>query len=117
MGVVQTGPGSPLSPASANGGKVSGFNTLSSVGATAVLAQNGNRVSITFHNPGGNDVLVFPTVQANGSTNAPTPAAPGGGFRVFANGGTVVITGECQTPWAAMSFSGTGSLTVMESNV
>lgn len=111
-------PGSPGAAQTANGGKVYPFNNIGNVTPVAILAANPQRVSVTFHNPGSNDILVYPTTQATGSANAPTAASPGGGFRVYANGGTLLVTGECQQAWAALSFSGTNqALTVMESNV
>lgn len=110
--------GSPGSAQSANGGKVTGFNNIGNVTPVALLSDNGSRAQLTFHNPGSNDILVYPTTTSTGATNAPTVAAPGGGFRVFANGGTLTITGECQQAWSALSFAGTNqALTVMESNV
>lgn len=110
--------GSPGSAQSANGGKVTAFNNIGNVTPVVLLAANGNRVQLTFHNPGANDILVYPTTNSLGAANAPTVAAPGGGFRVFSNGGMLTITGECQQAWSALSFAGTNqALTVMESNV
>ena len=110
--------GAPGSAQSANGGKVTGFNNIGNVTPVTVLAANGNRQSVTFHNPGANDVLIYPTTNASGGTLAPTVAAPGGAFRVFGNGGSLTIGGECQQAWAALTVAGTGQpLTVMESNV
>lgn len=111
-------PGAPGAQASANGGKVYAFNNIGNVTPVNVLAANGQRLSITFHNPGTNDTLVYPTKTATGTTNAPTVANPGGGFRVFGNGGSLTITGECQQAWAALNFTTTAQpLTVMESQV
>jgi len=110
--------GSPGSASIANGGKVYPFNNIGNVTPVNVLANNGARASITFHNPGANDVLVYPTTQANGAANTPTIASPGGGYRVYGNGGQLTITGECQQAWAALHFTTTGQpLTVSESNV
>ena len=115
---VVSAPGAPGAQASASGGKVYPFNNIGNVTPVTVLAANGQRLSITFHNPGTNDTLVYPTTQASGAANAPTIAAPGGGFRVFGNGGQLTITGECQQAWAALNFTTTGQpLTVMESQV
>ena len=111
-------PGGPGAAQSANGGKVFPFNNIGNVTPVLVLPVNGQRVKITFHNPGANDVLVYPTTQASGAANAPTIAAPGGGFRVFGNGGSLVVDGECQQAWAALHFTTTlQPLTVMESQV
>lgn len=115
---VFTNPGAPGAYNSTNGGKVTGFNAIGNAGPTALLAANPQRVSITFHNPGAQDILVYPTTTATGAAQTPTPATPGGGFRIFANGGTLVVQGECQQAWAAIAFAGVNqSLTVMESNV
>lgn len=110
--------GSPGAAQAANGGKVTPFNNIGNVTPVALVAAGPQRVAITFHNPGANDILVYPTTNATGAANAPTIAAPGGGFRVFANGGSLTVTGECQQAWSALSFAGVNqSLTVMESNV
>ncbi|MBZ5616231.1 MAG: hypothetical protein LAO23_19660 [Acidobacteriia bacterium] len=115
---VVVGVGSPGSAQTANGGKVYPFSTIGNVTPVTVLARSGERQSITFHNPGANDVLVYPTTTGTGAANAPTVAAPGGAFRVFSNGGSLTITGECQQAWAALTVAGTNQpLTVMESNV
>lgn len=111
-------PGGPGAYQAASGGKVSGFNNIGNVTPIAVLAANPQRLSITFHNPGANDALVYPVTNAAGGTNAPTVASPGGAFRVFGNGGALTITGECQQAWSALTVSGISQpLTVMESNV
>lgn len=110
--------GAPGSVSGASGGKVKGFNNVDSVVPVQVLGASGERQIITFHNPGSVDILVFPTTQANGSPNTPTIASPGGGFRVFGNGGSLVVSGECQQAWNALAYSGTNQpLTVMQSNV
>jgi hypothetical protein len=115
---VFTIPGGPGAAQGANGGKVTGFSTLGNVTPVVVAAANPQRVSITFHNPGTNDVLVYPTTNASGGTLAPTVASPGGAFRVFGNGGSLTVTGECQQQWAALNVTTTGQpLTVMESQV
>lgn len=101
----------------ASGGKVTPFNNISTT-PQQVLAGNPQRAKVTFHNPGAQDIIVAPTLQANGQTLTVSTALLGGGFRVFANGGDRVIDGECQTPWQAFSVAGSGlPLTVSESNV
>lgn len=118
MTTFLTLPGGSPAVGPTNGGKVWAFNAIGNSSPTAVLAINSDRVSITFHNPGANDILVYPNLNAVGQTQAPTSAAPGGAFRIFANGGTLIISGECQGAWSAIAVSGTNqSLTVMESNV
>lgn len=120
------GVGSPGSVGPTSGGKIYGYNNLTS--SPIVVAQaNQSRQSITFHNPGTVDVVVFPS-QVQGLNSAPaTPtnqtlspstSALGGGFRVYGNGGQITISGECQGSWQALAVSGSGNpLTVMETNV
>jgi len=130
MGIISTGPGSPLAFSAANGGKVYGFNNINATTPTVVALGNPSRQSITFHNPGTVDVFIAPsfvqnvlgTATANPSNVALTPsnAALGGCWRVYGNGGVLVITGECQGAWQALAVTGGGTavpLTVMESNV
>lgn len=118
---IQTGPGGPQSFSSASGGKVFAFNTISTV-PQVVASANVTRQKITFHNPGDVDIFVGPATVLNSAGSAvplvPTTIALGGCFRVFANGGTLEIGGECQTAWQAFSASGaTKPLTVMDSNI
>lgn len=103
---------------SASGGKVRPFNAITNIALTQVLPPNPSRVTATFHNPGANDIFVAPAVDATGAVLAPSNAALGGTFRVFANGGTLIISGECQTAWNAFGAAGiTNPFTSMESNV
>lgn len=105
----------------ASGGKVYSFNTISTA-SQAVAQPNPDRQKITFHNPSDVNIYIAPAVISNSSTGsqttfAPTTAALGGCFVVFADGGTLVIEGECQIGWQAFSASGSAKpLTVMESN-
>ncbi len=122
MGIIQTNPGSPGANAGASGGKIYAFNAITNVSNTPVAPVNQQRNSITFHNPGSNDILVSPTVGLSlagvQSPLTPTTAALGGGFRVFANGGSLTVTGECQQAWQALALAGTTNpLTVMDSNI
>lgn len=120
MTVFNAVPGGAATVAIANGGKVYAFNALNTT-PTLILPLNRGRQRIVFHNPGTVDILVAPTIQiVNGSNAAltPTTVARGGCFLVFANGGTLEITGECQVPWQAFSVSGSGNpLTVMDNNI
>lgn len=103
---------------SASGGKVYGFNNIDSTTSVQVTAANPSRRRLTFHNPSDVDMYVFPTVDGNGATLAPTVAAPGGSFRIFGNGGSLVLEGEIQGVWKALCASSTNkALTVMDSNV
>lgn len=130
MGIISTGPGSPLAFSSASGGKVYGYNNISEAGPRAVVNANPSRQSITFHNPGPNDIFIAPFLVQNVLGTVPTnpsnvpfnsfAAGFGGSWRVYGNGGTLVITGECQGGWQAIAVAGAGMtnpLTVMESNV
>lgn len=127
MGIISTGPGSPLAFSAASGGKVYGYNNISTTPATVAPA-NPSRQKITFHNPGTVDIFVGPayvqnTIGSTPTTNAdvaftPTTTNYGGCWRVYANGGTLSIEGECQGAWQALAASGsTNQLTVMDSNV
>lgn len=120
MGIIQTNPGSPLTVAGANGGKIYAYNAIGTT-AVQVAVANPSRQSIIFHNPGTQDIFVAPSLQFNGTTSStliPTTSALGGTFRVYANGGTLQITGECQGAWQALAASGsTNPLTVMDSNI
>lgn len=119
MGIIQTNPGSPLTIAGGSGQKIGAYNALNTTPAQ-VAAANPSRQSITFHNPGTVDVFIAPVyIQTSGSDVAfsPTTSALGGCFRVYANGGSLTISGECNKAWQAFAASGTGNpLTVMESN-
>ncbi len=130
MGIISTGPGSPLAFSSASGGKVYGYNNIAEAAPIVVAQANPSRQKITFHNPGINDVFVGPSVVQNVLGSAPSqpsnvPLAPsnaalGGCWRVYGNGGVLSIEGECQGAWQAFANTGAGPtnpLTVMESNV
>lgn len=110
---------------SASGGKVYAYNTITNTANTTVAPANPSRQKISFHNPGAVDIFISP-VAAYTSSGAssptmltPTTAALGGTRRVFANGGTLDISGECQQAWQALAASGgpVNSLTVMDSNI
>lgn len=120
---VITIPGGSGTVSGASGGKIYAFNNISESGLVTVAPALTSRRKITFHNPGPNDIYVAPAlVQTTGSSVAFTPsnAALGGCFRVYGNGGTLVIEGECQGAFQAFALTGAGSsnpLTVMDSNV
>ena len=116
-----------------NGGKVYAYNNLGT-SPIAVAPANVNRGSMTFHNPGSVNIVVFPLLvqntpgtaptSTNGQPNitnsslTPTTTTLGGGLMIYANGGQITITGECQGAWQALATSGSGNpLTVIESNV
>lgn len=106
--------------ASASGGKIYAYNNVSTAPAVVAPANTG-RMKIIFHNPGTVDIFIAPSVVLNSSGSnvalVPSTAALGGCWRVFANGGTLEITGECQGAWQAFSASAASNpLTVMDSN-
>lgn len=123
MGFISTGPGSPLAFSAANGGKVYAYNTVAEAAPITVAPPNPGRQKILFHNPGAADIFIAPIiVQTTGSDVSlfPSNAALGGCFRVYGNGGTLVIEGECQGAFQAFALTGAGSanpLTVMDSNI
>lgn len=129
MGMITTGPGSPLAFSSASGGKIYGYNIISETVLRQVAPANSSRQKITFHNPGPNDIFIGPmfvqNVLGTSPTNpsnvafAPSNAVLGGCFRVYGNGGVLSIEGECQGGWQAFAATGAGQsnpLTVMDSN-
>src|SRR6266403_5430303 len=130
MGIISTGPGSPLAFSSASGGKVYGYNNISEFASIVIAQANPSRQKITFHNPGPKDIFIAPSFVQNVLGSAPaTPSnvalvpsnvALGGCWRVYGNGGVLAIEGECQGAWQAFATSAAGAtnpLTVMESNV
>lgn len=115
-------PGGSTTVSMASGGKTYAYNNISEAGAITVAPANSARQRIRFHNPGSSDIFIAPAfVQNTGSNVAltPTNAALGGCTRVYGNGGTLEITGECQGAWQALAISGAGGsnpLTVLDSN-
>ncbi len=120
MSQIITSVGSPGTVSSASGGRTYAYNNISTV-PEQIIGANPQRQKITIHNPGTVDIFVAPVyVISNGSDTAltPSPTSLGGCFRVYANGGTLVIDGECQKPYQAFSASGTNNpLTVVDSSI
>ena len=120
MATITTHVGSPGTVSAASGGRVYAFNNINTT-PQQIIGGSSGRQSITVHNPGTVDVFVAPaSVLVNGSDTTLTPSTGslGGCFRVYANGGTLVITGECQKPWQAFSASATNNpLTIMDSSI
>jgi hypothetical protein len=129
MGIISTGPGSPLAFSSASGGKVYGYNNISEAAPILVASVNPARQRIRFHNPGPNDIFIGPQFvqntlgtapsQPSNSALIPTNAALGGMIRVYGNGGTLEVSGECQGAWQALANTSAGTtnpLTVIDSN-
>jgi hypothetical protein len=108
----------PVGPTS--GGKWYAYNDLGTT-PEVVAPANQYRTSITFHNPGAVDVFIAPQFVVNSGTNVPltpTTGALGGCYRVYGNGGSLTLSGECQGEWQAFAISGTDNpLTVIDSNV
>ena len=114
---------------SASGGKVYGYNNIAEAAPIVVAPANPSRAKITFHNPGASDIFIAPSFVQNVLGTSPTNpsnvalalsnAALGGSRRVYGNGGTLEISGECQGAWQALAVTGAGAtnpLTVMDSN-
>ena len=113
---IISGVGASGSVGPTSGGKTTAVNNLGAANQQ-VIAQNVNRVQITFHNPGTVDVLVAMARDVNGAAIAPTFSSRGGGFVIFANGGEKTFSGECQLAWTGCAVSGsTNALTIVESN-
>lgn len=107
---------------SAGGQRIYAYNTITT-SPQQVAGLNPQRQSITFHNPGVNDLYVAPAVvqtPGTGSDVVLTPSAPnalGGCFLVLA-GNTIKLVGEIAKPWQAFTAAaGNNPLTVMDSNV
>lgn len=129
MGIIIGGSGGPLAFSSASGGKVYGYNNISESVSIIVAPANPSRQRIRFHNPGPNDIFVAPqyvqnvlgvvTTQPSNVILTPSNAALGGCTRIYGNGGTLDITGECQGAWQAFAATAAGisnPLTVIDSN-
>lgn len=115
------GVGAPGTVGPANGGKIYAYNAITNAGGQTVAPVNTSRTSITFFNPGTVDIYIGPVtvLDSNGSntTLVLSLVTKGGSIIVFANGGSLTITGECQGAWQAIAASGTTNpLTVMDSN-
>lgn len=117
---IQTSVGSPGTVSAASGGYTYAINNLSTTPQN-ILPVDPQRYLITVHNPGAVDAFFAPVSAQNTGADvalAPTPSALGGCYRIFANGGTLVISGECQKAWQALSASGSGNpLTVSISRI
>lgn len=126
----------PVGPTS--GGKVYAFNNISTT-PEVVAPANPQRTMIRFDNQGTVDIIIFPcfvqalnptwtnassllpgnanTVSISNVALTPTSSVLGGGYRIFANGGNITFTGECQGSYQALSVSSSGNpLTVTDSN-
>lgn len=114
------GVGASQTVGAANGGKVYAYNNLTTT-PQSVAPINAARTEITFHNPGTVDVFIAPAFTQNTGSNValvPTTSALGGCFRIYANGGSLTLKGECQGAWQAFAASATSNpLTVVDSNV
>lgn len=124
MSNIVGGVGAAQTFSSASGGKVYAYNAITNLANTTVAPSNPSRQRVTFHNPGTVDIYIAPAVAytsagaASPTALTPTTGALGGTRVVYANGGTLEITGECQGAWQALAASGTTNpLTVMDSNL
>lgn len=122
--------GGALAFSGAAGGRIFGFNNIDESAAIVVAQANPVRFRIRFHNPGTNDLFIAPVNVQNDLVTAPMQPKDhpltldnshlGGAIRLFANGGTLDISGECQGAWQALAITGAGttnSLTVIDSNI
>src|SRR5215471_17146874 len=97
---------------------ITAVNTLTT-SPIPVITANPTRGGITFHNPGQNSVVVFPTfVLAQVPVNVPLKpslTALGGGF-LLPFGATLFIgPPAAQLAWQALSLNGSGNpLTIQE---
>lgn len=85
-----------------------------------VIAVNGQRKKITFHNPmtvANINVIVCPALSAAGAAISATFAAPAGGYVIFP-GSSMTFDGDAAGgAWKAAVESGsTGALTITTSN-
>jgi hypothetical protein len=115
---IQTTVGSPGAIGGAGGAQNYAYDLTTT--PQVVLLPDPQRVSITFHNPGAVDIFIAPTnIQNSGSdvVLAPTTSDFKGCWRLFANGGSLTINGECQKRWQAFCASGTNPLTIIASRI
>lgn len=123
MGVIAIAGGASVF-SSASGGKVYAL-TIAASGGSDVAPENPSRQRITFHNPGSNRILVGPKKKVGLFSQTQSDnlfswvaGSEGGAFIVYADGGTLEITGECQGAWHAIAETGeTNPFTVMDSNI
>ena len=105
------GIGAPEAIGGASGGYTIAINNLSTT-PQVVLPIDPGRVNFMVHNPGSVDAFVAQQfTQGTGSDAAltPSPTSLGGCWRVYANGGTLLVSGECQKSWQAFSLSGSAN--------
>lgn len=117
------GPGGSGAFGPTSGGKLYAYNNLDATTPREVAPANSSRQRLTFHNPhASQNMLVYPQYKLNTGANvanAPTIAAPGGGFLIYGNGGSLTFEGgEIQGAWYALmaSASADGPCTVLDSN-
>lgn len=119
----------PTGPMS--GGKCYAYNNVGTSPAVVAPANTG-RQSITFYNPGTNNIYIAPSnvqnlnnvpTSSNGQPNlsnvalTPSSGALGGCVLVGAGGGYFTFNGECAGSFQAFATSGsTNPLTVFDTN-
>ncbi len=92
---------------------------INNIGTTAqqVLGTQGQRVAVTFHNPGTVTMYVYPAQLSP----APTLSTLGGSFEILPGSDRTLYGGNTSNitaingAWSAFAASSTGSLTIIES--
>jgi hypothetical protein len=107
---------------------ISNITAINNIGTTPipVIASNSTRAGITFHNPGQNSIVVFPSfVLAQVSVAGrivgqsvplkPSLTALGGGFLIGYGATLFIGPPTAQQAWQALSLNGSGNpLTIQE---
>jgi hypothetical protein len=114
MASIGARPGGVLAFSTANGGKITAVTLSTS--AASILAVNGGRQSLLFHNPGTATAYVAPATTATGAPLTPSLSALAGCFEI-PGGATIIFGGECQTSFQGFAASAGSPLTIMESNI
>ena len=103
-------------PVAWSSSQASGVNNIGTT-ASQVLGKNGQRVAVTFHNPGTQNLYVFSSSLAV----APTSSALGGAYVIFPGaditiyGGNITSITAVNGPWQAFAGGGSNNpLTMME---
>jgi hypothetical protein len=114
MGTWFSRVGGAATASTANGGKITAV-TLGTTSA-AILAVNGARQSLMFHNPGAATVYVTAATTATGGPLNPSLSNLAGCLQI-PSGATMIAPTECQCAWQGFAASAGAPLTIMESNI
>ena len=128
MGIIATGPGSPLAFSSASGGKVFGLQQHKRIRCASRGASKPFSSADSLPQPGSNDIFIAPSNVQNVLGTAPT--TPSDVALALSMRLSVVLSvsmataareieGECQGAWQALAVTGAGTtnpLTVIDSN-